>query len=582
MKRSSRTLSDVALAKCPTGIKGLDEITNGGLPKGRPTLICGSAGCGKTLFSMEFLVRGVLEYNEPGVFIAFEETAEELAQNFASLGFDLTDLIERQKIAIDYIRVERSEIEENGEYDLEGLFIRLDYAINSVGARRIVLDTIESLFSGLTNTAVLRAELRRLFRWLKEKGVTAIITGERGDKLLTRQGLEEYVSDCVILLDHRVDDQQSTRRIRVVKYRGSTHGTNEYPFLIEDNGITILPITSISLSYEVSDERVPTGVPQLDEMLGGKGYYRGSSVLISGTAGVGKTILAAHFADGAGLRGERCLYCSFEEPEQQILRNMRSVGINLRRWVRKGLLQFSAVRPTFYGLETHLTVIHKQIEEFKPQSVVIDPVTSLENAGSERDVAAMLLRLLDFLKMRQVTVVITQLTASGRLDLLEKAEAGLSSLVDSWLLVRDIELNGERNRALFVLKSRGMAHSNQIREFVVTSHGVKLVAPYLGLEGVLTGSARVSQEARDRDAEIRRQEEAEQKRSMLDRRRAAVEAQIASLRSQLAVEEKELKNMLSQDDRRAERAMGDRSAMARSRGSVNPEYPVTDRNHLDE
>ena len=378
MKRPSAELIRDSLAKCPTGIKGFDEITNGGLPKGRPTLVCGSAGCGKTVLSTEFLIRGALEYDEPGVFMAFEETAEELTQNAASLGFNLSELIARRKIAIDYVRVERSEIEETGEYDLEGLFIRLDFAINSVGARRVVLDTIESLFSGLTNTAIVRTELRRLFRWLKDKGVTAIVAAERGDKLLTHQGLEEYVSDCVILLDHRVDKEQFIRRLRVVKYRGSAHGTNEYPFLIDQNGITILPVTSLGLSHNVNNERVSTGIARLDEMLGGKGYFRGSIVLITGTPGVGKTTLAAHFANACGLRGELCLYSAFEESEQQILRNMRSVGIQLGRWVRKGLLQFHAARPTLRGLEMHLAIMQKQIEELRPAALIVDPVSSLE------------------------------------------------------------------------------------------------------------------------------------------------------------------------------------------------------------
>jgi circadian clock protein KaiC len=575
MKRSSAEPLEYGLAKCPTGIKGFDEVTSGGLPRGRPTLVCGNAGCGKTILAMEFLVHGALEYDEPGVFMAFEETAEDLTQNVTSLGFNLSELVARRKLAIDYVRIERSEIEETGEYDLEGLFIRLDFAITSVKARRVVLDTIESLFSGLTNAAILRAELRRLFRWLKDKGVTAIITGERGEKLLTRQGLEEYVSDCVILLDHRVDEERSTRRLRVVKYRGSTHGTNEYPFLIDQKGITILPVTSLGLNYSVSNERIPTGVALLDEMLGGRGYFRGSSVLVSGTAGVGKTTLAAHFVDASGLRGERCIFCAFEESEHEILRNMRSVGMELARWVRKGLLQFHSARPSVYGLEMHLAIIQKQIEEFRPAAFILDPVTSLENAGSRRDVTAMLLRLLDFLKTRQITVLMTQLTSNAA-DLLEKTDVGLSSLIDTWLLVRDIELNGERNRGLYVLKSRGMAHSNQIREFVITKRGVQLIDPYLGAGGVLTGSARLAQEARDRDAEVRWREELDEKRLAIERRRLAVEAQIVALRSELAAEEKELQKLVYQDAQRKKRAAADRMAMARSRRSTKPEIASPD------
>ncbi|MGH7832091.1 MAG: circadian clock protein KaiC, partial [Candidatus Binatia bacterium] len=346
------------LPKAPSGIQGLDEITFGGLPKGRPTLLCGSAGCGKTLLSMEFLIRGALRYNEPGVFVAFEETAEELAKNVASLGYDLGDLVARKKLIVDYVYLERSDIEETGEYDLEGLFVRLGHAINSIRARRVALDSLEAIFSAFSNQFILRAELRRLFRWLKEKGVTAVITAERGDGTLTRHGLEEYVSDCVIVLDHRVNDQISTRRVRILKYRGSVHGTNEYPFLIGKEGFSVLPITSVGLQHEVSNERISSGVQRLDAMLGGKGYYRGSSILISGTAGTGKSSLCAHFVDAACRRRERCLYVSSEESPPQIIRNMRSIGLALAPWVEKGLLQFQAVRPTFYSLEMHLAILH--------------------------------------------------------------------------------------------------------------------------------------------------------------------------------------------------------------------------------
>jgi circadian clock protein KaiC len=443
----------LGLAKAPSGIEGLDEITGGGLPRGRPTLVCGSAGCGKTLLAMEFLIRGATVYDEPGVFMAFEETAEELAQNVRSLGFDLERLQEQKKIAIDYVRIERSEIEEAGDYDLEGLFIRLGLAIDSVGAKRVVLDTIEVLFSGLSNAAILRAELRRLFRWLKDKGVTAIVTGERGGGTLTRQGLEEYVSDCVILLDHRVADQVSTRRLRIVKYRGSAHGTNEYPFLIDEDGISVMPITSLNLQHEVSDERVPTGIARLDKMLVGGGYYRGSTVLVSGTAGSGKSSVAAHFADAACRRGERCLYFAFEESPGQIARNMRSIGLDLQPWVKKGLLKFQASRANQFGLEMHLASIHKLVQTYDPKAVIIDPISNLSQAGNRTEATAMLTRLIDFLKLNRITAVMTCLTDAQ--NGLERTDADISSLADTWLLLRDIELSGERNRAMYVLKSRG-------------------------------------------------------------------------------------------------------------------------------
>jgi circadian clock protein KaiC len=469
----------VGIPKAPTGIAGLDEITGGGLPAGRPTLVCGSAGCGKTLLAMEFLVRGASEHGEPGVFMSFEERTEDLAENVRSLGFDLEDLMRREKLAVDYVHVERSEIEETGEYDLEGLFLRLGYAIDSIGARRVVLDTIEVLFAGLSNEGLLRAELRRLFRWLKDKGVTAVITGERGEGTLTRHGLEEYISDCVILLDHRVIDQLATRRLRVVKYRGSVHGTNEYPFLIDERGIEVLPITSLDLTHAASTERISSGVPELDEMLGGKGYYRGSSVLVSGKAGTGKTSLAAHFVDAACRRGERCVYFAFEESASQVMRNMRSIGIDLEPWVRQGLLEFHASRPTLHGLERHLVTLYKTIRAAGPRVVVVDPVTNFVNAGSAEDVGSMLVRLLDFLKMAQITALFTSLTQGGK-DL-ESSDVGVSSLMDTWLLLRDVEANGARNRLLNVIKSRGMAHSNQVREFLFTTQGVRLVDASRGL-----------------------------------------------------------------------------------------------------
>jgi len=461
-----------ALPKALTGISGLDEITFGGLPRGRPTLVCGSAGSGKTLFAMEFLVRGALQFDEPGVFMAFEESEEDLAQNVRSLGFRVDELIAQKKLAVDYVHVERSEIEETGEYDLEGLFVRLGMAIDEIGAKRVVLDTLESLFSGFSNPAVLRAELRRLFRWLKDRGVTAVITGERGDGALTRQGLEEYVSDCVILLDHRVNDQVSTRRLRIVKYRGSAHGTNEYPFLIDEQGMSVLPLTSIGLDHRASDERISAGVAGLDAMLEGKGYYRGASILVSGTAGSGKSSLAAHFADATCRRGERCLYFAFEESPSQIQRNMRSIGIDLAPWIKKGLLRIEASRPTLFGLEMHLVHIHTLVAQFDPRVVIVDPISNFTSSGSLEQAEAMLVRLIDFLKMRGVTTLLVNLTAGGAA--LERTEAGISSLIDTWVLLRDVERDDARHRRLHVLKSRGMAHSSEVREFRITSKGIDL------------------------------------------------------------------------------------------------------------
>jgi circadian clock protein KaiC len=564
-----------ALAKVPSGISGLDEITLGGLPRGRPTLVCGAAGCGKTLLAMEFLLRGAEDHGEPGVFMAFEETQEDLAQNVRSLGFDLQRMIAENKIAVDHVRVERTEIEETGEYDLEGLFLRLGLAIDSVGAKRVVLDTLETLFGGFSNQAVLRSELRRLFRWLKEKGVTAVITGERGEGQLTRQGLEEYVSDCVILLDHRVQDQVSTRRLRIVKYRGTTHGTNEYPFLIDENGIQVLPLTSLQLNHPASTERVSSGIPRLDNMLGGEGYYRGSSVLISGTAGTGKTSLSASFADATCARGERCLYLAFEESPAQLVRNMKAIGVDLSPWIKKGLLRLEASRPTLHGIEMHLATIHRMVDEFKPQVVIIDPISNFATAGSGADAEAMLLRLIDFLKSRQITAMFVHLTTGG--DAWERTDVGVSSLIDTWILLRDIELAGERNRGIYVLKSRGMKHSNQIREFIITSDGIRLEDVYVGPEGVLTGSMRAAQEDREKAAALTRSQEAERKQRDLARRRFALEAQIAALRAEFEAVEDERNTLAGEEKVRDEQIDHNRVAAGIRRGADAPATPKRNR-----
>ena len=518
------------LPKCPTGIQGLDEITGGGLPRGRPTLVCGGAGCGKTLLAAEFLVRGAVQFGEPGVFMAFEETEAELKANVASLGFDLAGLVRRKKIVIDYVHIERSEIQESGEYDLEGLFVRLNHAIDSIGAKRVVLDTLEALFAGLPNEAILRAELRRLFRWLKDKGVTAVITAERGREQLTRHGLEEYVSDCVILLDHRVNDQIATRHLRVVKYRGALHGTNEFPFLIGDEGISVLPITSLGLNHKMSSERIATGIPRLDAMLGGRGFFRGSSILLTGTPGTGKTIVAANFAQAAARRGERTLFFSFEESPNQIIRNMHSIGLRLEPLVKRGLLRFHAARPSLYGLEMHLATMFKEIAAFQPHVVIMDPITSLMDAGTASECRAMVTRLVDYLKAGQVTSLFTSLTQGGHA--LQQSEASMSSLMDSWLLLQDFEGNGERNRVLYVLKARGMAHSNQIREFLISDRGIDLVDAYIGPSGVLTGSARAAQTAREKAEALASQQEAARRKRELERKRAALEQQISGLRSE--------------------------------------------------
>jgi len=562
-KAGKARYSRAGIPKCPSGIRGLDEITGGGLPRGRPTLVAGSAGCGKTLFAMEFLVRGALEQGEPGVFVAFEENALDLAQNVASLGFDLADLAARKKLLVDYVSIERNEIQETGEYDLEGLFIRLGHAIDSIGAKRVVLDTIESLFAGLSNEAILRSELRRLFRWLKEKGVTAVITAERGVNTITRHGLEEYVADCVIMLDHRVTEQISTRRARVVKYRGTRHETNEFPFLIGDHGIFLVPVTSMGLDYEVSTTRISTGIPRLDTMLGGKGYYRGSSVLVTGTPGTGKTSVASTFADAACRRGERCLYIAFEEGREQIFRNMRSIGIDLGGWAAKGLLRVHAGRSTVVGLETHILTMHRLSDEFKPKVVVIDPISNLTEVGNQVDVKAMLSRLIDHFKSNGVTTFFSSLVSGGAPE--ESSGVGISSLMDTWLQLEDIEKSGEHNRGLFILKSRGMAHSNQIREFLLTDRGIDLLDVPVSSGEVLMGSTRVAMERRGMEEDRQGRVEIDRKKRMFELKRREKVARVDSIETGFLAEAEDFKEYLRTETNRQEAARKTRSALGRAR-----------------
>ncbi len=532
------------LSKALSGIIGLDDITYGGLPRNRPTLIAGGAGSGKTMFAMEFIAHGAMEYNEPGVFVTFEENIGDLKKNFISLGYDLDKLIAEKKMAIDNVVIERSLIEESGEYDLEALFIRLGYAIDSIGAKRMALDTIEVLFAGLQNQAIVRSELLRLFRWLKDRGITAIVTGEKGSQSLTRYGLEEYIADCVISLDNRVVDQLATRRLRILKYRGSRHGADEYPFLIGKDGITIFPITSLKIDYKLSRERVSTGIARMDMMLSGKGYFRGSAVLVSGTAGTGKSSIAAYFIDSACRRGEKCLYFAFEETQDQIIRNMASIGLDLEPWVKKGLLNFYISRPSLFGLETHLVMMEDAIKKFEPLNVVIDPITDFVEVGGSREVKSMLTRLNDLVKSRGITVIYTDLL---RGDLMaEKPEMFISSLIDTWLLVRNFEYSGERNRGLTVLKSRGMPHSNQIREFVMTDNGIDLIDPYIGPAGVFMGSAKLAEEIKDKsNLLVTKQDLAHKKRALIEKHKE-LEAKVSALKAQYKAEENELEKSIEQ------------------------------------
>jgi circadian clock protein KaiC len=567
------------LPKTPTGISGLDDVTGGGLPRGRPTLVCGPAGCGKTLLAMEFLVRGITQFNEPGVFLSFEETADDLIANVASMGFDLAQFQADGRLVIDHVHAVGGEMEETGDWDLDGLFVRLGAAIDKVGAKRVVIDTVETLFGAFSNTVILRSELRRLFGWLKDRKVTAVITGERGDGVLTRHGIDEYVSDCVIVLDHRVTEQTSTRRLRILKYRGSLHGTNEYPFLIGESGVSVLPITSLGLGHSVSADRVSTGVARLDSMLGDGGFYQGSTVLVSGTAGTGKSTLAAQFCDATCRRGDRAMYFAFEESEAEVIRNMSSVGLDLKQWVDAGLLQFRCFRPSLLGLEAHLFAMQKFVAEFDPAVVVMDPVSDLLRIGTAADVSAMLTRQVDFLKSNGVTALFTSLNSDADP---QHGDQQIASLVDTWLLVKTMEGNGEHNRVLYVLKSRGMAHSNQIREFLLTDQGIELADVYVGPQGVLTGSARQAQEAKERSDGTARQEDLEQRRVNLERRREVVEAQAAALWREFEDEADIVGRLLSHGSTGVQDQAGQRAAQGRlRRADADEQEHVTDLSGID-
>jgi circadian clock protein KaiC len=554
--------SRAKLPKAPTGIAGLDDITDGGLPRGRPTLVCGGAGSGKTLLSTEFLVRGALRFGEPGVFVAFEETPLELTENVESLGFTLGALVSSGKIIVEHVHVDRGETAVVGAFSLDGLFSRLGNAIDTVKAKRVVLDSLENLFAGLDDEAILRSELVRLFRWLKERRVTAVVTAEAGSPGFTRHGLEEYLSDCVIVLDHRVHNQFATRRMRILKYRGSRHGTDEYPFIVGRDGLSVLPITAVGLTHTASSARIPSGVPRLDTMLGGKGYYAGSSILVSGTAGTGKTSISAHLADATCGSGSRCLMFLFEESPDQFLRNAASIGISLSRWIAKGLLTIHSSRPSLYGLENHLVAMHDLVEAVKPAVVVVDPITNLTSGDSMGDARSMLTRLIDFMKMKQVTALFTSLTSGGPA---ESSDAEVSSLMDTWLLLRDVETNGERNRLLYILKSRGMAHSNQVREFQLTNNGVRLLDVYVGPQGVLTGTARLAQQAREGQAGRERERESRKSRLESERRVTTLRSQIAALKEDLALAEEERDSVTAGEASDEENRVRDQADMAAAR-----------------
>lgn len=551
------------LAKCPTGIEGLDTLTNGGFPRNRLTLICGSAGSGKTSLGVEFLVQGIIKYNEPGLLITFEEKPQEIIENAASIGFDLEDLINKKKLFIEYIPVQEEEVMQSGDYTLEALFIRFEQVITSIAVKRVTLDTLDSIFASLGNTPVLRAEIYRLFNWLKQKNITSLVTSEAGINTLSRNGLEEYISDCVISLRTNIVSEVLTRFLRVVKYRGSKHGTNEYPFLITDLGINLFPITSNYLNNTVSTEFASTGVKELDEMMDNKGYYRGSTVLVTGTAGTGKSSLAAVFSNSICQTGERCIYFTFEEMINQILRNMSSINLNLQQWIDKDLLKFYAYRSPAYGLETHLLTIQNVIKEFKPHAIIIDPITNFDLIGTELEIKSMMTRLIDFLKAQQITALFTSLATT--INPKEQTEIGISSLIDSWLVLQNLEQAGERTRGITILKSRGIAHSNQIREFIITSNGIKLEKIYIGLNGILTGSARLDQQEQEKLKLLFQEKETLRCRKLLEHKKAILEAKIMALKSEFDADAEELESLIMKEEIQNKGILETRSNMAKRR-----------------
>jgi circadian clock protein KaiC len=553
-----------SLDKAASGLEGLDEITLGGLPRGRPTLVYGGPGCGKTLFGIQFLARGAAQHHEPGVFLAFEESIDDVKQNAQALGYDFRALIDQKLLALEHAVIDPAREIGHGEYDLDALFMRLARAVDSLSAKRLVLDSPEVLIRQDADKAAIKESSERLFRWLRNRGVTSIVTAAEGNGG-SRHGFEEYIADCVVRLDHRLDQQVSTRTLRVIKYRGSAHGTNEYPFLIDQSGIRVLPVTSIGLNHQVSTERVSTGVSRLDTMLGGAGFFRGTTVMLSGTPGSGKSSLAAHYTDAACRRGERVLAFTYEESPRQITRNMKSIGLDLERWESQGLLRFIAARPSMYGLEMHLAIMLGAIAEFDPQSVIIDPISNLVRAGREREAQTMVVRLIDALKTRGITTILTHPTSG--LPSADHTDLAISSIIDTWMFVQNLQNGGERNRALYILKSRGMAHSSQIREFVITGEGIELIDVYTGPDGVLTGTARASREAQDKAATRGRQQEIEREKRRIGRRRKAVEAQIAALEAELEAEELDSSRLIEHAEAREGQLSQDREEIARRRSA---------------
>ena len=465
-------LSITKLPKSLTGIQGLDDITYGGIPQNRPTLLVGSIGTGKTIFAMEYIINGITMFNEPGVFMTFEEQTDELQINVTSMGYNLSKLIADNKIYLEHLHIDHREIQATGKYDIEGLFIRIEMAIEKVKAKRIVLDALDTLFIGL-DSQILRSEIKRLFFWLKEKKVTAIITSEVGDIFLTRLGFEEVVADCVIELNNRLNNQISTRRLRIVKYRGSYHSTNEYPFMIDHKGITIFPIISEAPQIIVSNERISSGIKQIDEMLDGRGFYVGSSILVSGSAGTGKSSIAASFIKDVCEKKGTALYCAFEEAPNQIKRNMASIGIFLEPYEKSGNLHFYYSRPTLQTLELHFIAIKKLIKQINPSVVILDPITNLMIENINSDIRTMLTRFVDYLKMEQITVLLTATLTVSSLELIQSNE-GISSMVDTCIMIQEKNIIDSRRRTLYIMKSRGICNSKKEVEFIITSEGISI------------------------------------------------------------------------------------------------------------
>ena len=511
-----------------TGVKGLDDVLGGGIPQGHAMLLVGKPGTGKSILSMEYLLHGIELHKENGVYISFEESEKQIISNAASFGWKFEEMVKKNKLAISYIDMQPEQMRTVGDYDLSALILRVKGAIKKVNARRVVIDGINNLLSTFDDERIIRSDLLRLIREIKEVNATIFITGERGHDSWSKMGFEEYLADGLMHLDNRTDGNYQTREIQVVKCRGINHYTGKSPFIINSEGMSIRPLITADFDYKVLKSRVSTGIADIDNMLGGKGLYRGSTVYITGPSGAGKTSISSSFANGACSRGERALFLAFEESSDQIIRNMKSIGLSLDKWVNEKLLYFYTARATTNSLEGHLDNIMTMVREVEPTCVVLDPISAFRPIANENETKLMLIRLNDYLRARKITTVFTALSSDGEYS--EHADVQLSSIADTWIVVRIMDYKGERNNVMQLMKSRGMSHSRQMKEMYFTGNGLKLQNVYQGPEGVLTGAARIGQEKYEKLKEARNVIEIDKNRKKIERKKSLLEASIEALK----------------------------------------------------